>query len=318
MNEPCARGFAEWVHDAGSRRVKASGATNSFASGLHLDTTTSAGRILAPIELTTNEFEARRAVGRGVYPRARADTFTFGIGGTVTGGRRTTFRAARTPPAGTSARRRSVAACRRKFLAYFPGGFNDEVYLETERAYKWNAHLAWQSQLSKHLSGRDVASPQAVAMDAVRIESRTNLLFSFEKMAIRDATRDFSGARRFVLGLSTWLHGSGNESARFEDWCEELARLPRRQTRVLTWPVATVFGYIARPRTHIFLKPNVTRHAAQAYGFDLAYSSTPNWATYRSMLEFARQIRYDVRDLEPRDMIDIQSFIWVLGSDEYP
>jgi hypothetical protein len=26
----------------------------------------------------------------------------------------------------------------------------------------------------------------------------------------------------------------------------------------------------------------------------------------------------DLRDLQPRDMIDIQSFLWVQGSDEYP
>lgn len=157
-----------------------------------------------------------------------------------------------------------------------------------------------------------------MASQAVRLESKTNLLFSFEKMAIRDAVADGSGARQFVLGLSSWLYGAGSESTRFEDWCQQLSRLPRRQTRVRTWPIATVFGFIARPRTHIFLKPNVTRHAAQAYGFDLAYSSTPNWDTYRSMLEFAKQIRTDVLDLQPRDMIDIQSYIWVLGSDEYP
>ena len=28
-------------------------------------------------------------------------------------------------------------------------------------------------------------------------------------------------------------------------------------------------------------------------------------------------VRNEVADLRPRDMIDIQSFIWVLGSDEY-
>jgi hypothetical protein len=31
----------------------------------------------------------------------------------------------------------------------------------------------------------------------------------------------------------------------------------------------------------------------------------------------AETVRRDLRDLEPRDMIDIQSFIWVQGSDEY-
>jgi hypothetical protein len=33
--------------------------------------------------------------------------------------------------------------------------------------------------------------------------------------------------------------------------------LPRRQSRVLTWPLITVFGFIAEPGTHIFLKPTV-------------------------------------------------------------
>jgi len=28
-------------------------------------------------------------------------------------------------------------------------------------------------------------------------------------------------------------------------------------------------------------------------------------------------VRSEVADLRPRDMIDIQSFMWVLGSDEY-
>jgi len=81
--------------------------------------------------------------------------------------------------------------------------------------------------------------------------------------------------------------------------------------------LVTVFGFIAQPDTHIFLKPNVTRTAARAYGFDVRYSSRPNWETYASLLDFAATVRRDVRDLRPRDMIDLQSFIWVQGSDEY-
>jgi hypothetical protein len=61
----------------------------------------------------------------------------------------------------------------------------------------------------------------------------------------------------------------------------------------------------------------VTRRAAAAYGFPLAYRSKPGYATYESLLELARTVRRDLRDLRPRDMIDIQSFLWVQGSDEY-
>jgi hypothetical protein len=143
------------------------------------------------------------------------------------------------------------------------------------------------------------------------------MLFSFEKMALRDAVKSEEGARIFAAGLYDFLHGSAGIERRFEDWADAVAALPRRQTRVLTWPVVTVFGFIAQPSTHVFLKPKVTRAAAREYGFDFRYESRPRWGTYASLLEFAQVIRRDMRDLRPRDMIDVQSFIWVQGSDEY-
>ena len=163
-----------------------------------------------------------------------------------------------------------------------------------------------------------LAQPAEVAAHAVRIESRTNLLFSFEKMALRDALKSPAGAALFAHGLYEFLHGRGSDQDRFEAWCDAVAHLPRRQTRVLTWPLVTVWGFLAQPDRHIFLKPNVTKRAAAAYGYDFAYQSKPSWPVYRSMLDFAETIRRDQSDLRPRDLIDLQSFIWVQGSDEYP
>lgn len=209
--------------------------------------------------------------------------------------------------------------CRRKFLRFFPEGFQDETYFAWEREYKWDAHEQWIETLdrSDHRSLLRSGDSAEVAARAVRIESRTNLLFSFEKMALRDAVRSPAGARIFAEGLYEFLYGRGGVEHRFERWCEAVASLPRRQTRVLTWPLVTVFGFLAQPDTHIFLKPNVTRSAAREYGFDFRYRSAPSWETYASLLAFAELLRTDLRDLHPRDMIDIQSFIWVQGSDEY-
>jgi hypothetical protein len=67
----------------------------------------------------------------------------------------------------------------------------------------------------------------------------------------------------------------------------------------------------------MFLKPNVTRIAAARYGVDFFYYPRPNWQTYQSLLRFAGHIRRDLADLRPRDMIDLHSFLWVQGSDEY-
>ena len=209
---------------------------------------------------------------------------------------------------------------RKKFLHYFPGGFRDETYIDWERGYKWNAHEQWISALgpSEFKALLAKKSYDEIAAHAVRIESRTNLLFSFEKMALRDAVKSAAGARLLATGLYEFLHGRGSDERKFADWCDLVARLPRRQTRVLTWPLVTVWGFIAQPERHFFLKPNVTKIAARKYGFDFRYQSRPNWDTYANLLEFAEAVRHDVCDLRPRDMIDIQSFVWVQGSDEYP
>jgi hypothetical protein len=213
--------------------------------------------------------------------------------------------------------------CVRKFLRYFPGGFADETYVEWERGYKWKAHKAWNEVLASDslrtlLRGAEYAE---IARRAIRIESRTNLLFSFEKMALRDAVRTPIGARQFALGLDRFLHGPGNDEVRFERWCATVESLPRKQTRVLTWPIVTVFGFIARPDIHVFLKPMVTKAAATEYGFDFAYKSRPAWPTYASLLAFCDRVRRDLRTvprMRSRDRIDLQSFLWVLGSSEYP
>ncbi len=209
--------------------------------------------------------------------------------------------------------------CRRKFLKFFPDGFRDETYISWEREYKWTAHERWVQELDAPRMRALMKAGDYIelARKAVTIESRTNLLFSFEKMALRDAVRTPDGARAFSEGLYDFLHGRASDETRFDRWVEAAGGLPRRQTRVLTWPLLTVFGFLAQPDRHMFLKPNVTRRAADMYGFEFLYRSKPNWDTYACLLAFAEQVRKDQRALRPRDMIDLQSFIWVQGSDEY-
>lgn len=209
---------------------------------------------------------------------------------------------------------------RRKFLRIFPKGFRDPDYVELERAYKWSAHLAWRGALGREMFAAALAEKRfgEIAAMAVRIESRTNLLFSFEKMALRDAVRSHAGAKIFTRALFDLLYADRALEARFAAWIDAIDRLPRRQTRVLTWPLVTVFGFIARPDLFFFFKPTVTREAALRYGEPLPYASRPSWPVYRDLLAFVSKVRSDIRDLRPRDMIDMQSFLWVQGSEEYP
>ncbi len=90
--------------------------------------------------------------------------------------------------------------CRRKFLGYFPGGFRDQNYLARERDNKVEAHRSWTVHLNRDQFAALLRANEfeEIAMRAVKIESRTNLIFSFEKMALRDAVRSKSGARTFA------------------------------------------------------------------------------------------------------------------------
>ena len=133
----------------------------------------------------------------------------------------------------------------------------------------------------------------------VKIESRTNLLFSFEKMALRDAVK--SAARRASLrakGCTTSCMAAASSSDVSSAGCEAVAALPRKQTRVLTWPLVTVFGFIAQPEhAHVPEAQRDSRVAAREYGFDFRLRVAPVVADLREACSTSRaRVRRDLRD----------------------
>ena len=151
----------------------------------------------------------------------------------------------------------------------------------------------------------------------IRLSAAPRALIIFDDVWVPlRSVKSEEGARAFAEGLYQFLHVPGKLEGRFERWVKAVSELPRKQTRVLTWPIVTVLGLWRVLSLHMFLKPTVTRIAAREYGFDFRYHSRPTWETYASLLEFAAVVRRDQRDLRAREMIDVQSFLWVQGSDE--
>lgn len=65
----------------------------------------------------------------------------------------------------------------------------------------------------------------------------------------------------------------------------------------------------------MFLKPEVTKDYAARVGHPFAheYASSLHLDVYSSLLNLTDRTNREIADLAPRDWIDIQSFIWVVG-----
>lgn len=214
---------------------------------------------------------------------------------------------------------KAMAKHKKRWLKFFPKSFKDQQYIDWERTYKWEAHklfnqLLGKKQFSELMRAREYPE---IANRALQVESRCNFLFSFEKMALRDALRTTLGARLFAEGLYQLLYEDGPLKNRFVAWIVAVSELPRKKSRVLSWPIVTFFPFIAQPSKFIIMKPTAMKVAAFELGYDLEYTSTPTWSTYERLLKLADLVGEAISDLKPQDYHDLQSFLWVIGSAEY-
>jgi len=207
-----------------------------------------------------------------------------------------------------------------KFLRRYPTGFTTDsssAYWKDERGYKWDAHVAWNRLLDRATFKEllDAGKYGEIVNRAMRVISPVDLVSKFQKAALHDGLASPEAAKAFSVCEYEFLYGKGSDEARFTRLAEMLHRLPQPGTTPARWTVATIVPFLAMPERYIFLKPEVTKEAAERRGFALNYKPSPNWLTYSSLLELARILMTDLRDLKPRDMIDIQSFIWVTAED---
>jgi hypothetical protein len=195
---------------------------------------------------------------------------------------------------------------RKRFLGFFPEGFRSPAYAAMERDYKVRAKAKLDSgaPLEAALSGSGFGEAVLSAYQA------TNLLSRFEKTRLQDILRS-PGADCFIQAAATFAEG---EVRRGLLGMEQALR-PHDSAR---WTVVTYLPYLWRPDLHMFLKPRVTREFAERVGHAFAHRYEPRLTAnvYESLLDLVTVTEGRISDLEPRDRIDVQSFIWIVGGYE--
>jgi hypothetical protein len=86
------------------------------------------------------------------------------------------------------------------------------------------------------------------------------------------------------------------------------------------WTVVTYLPFLWRPEEHMFLKPEATKDFAARVGHRFASEYEPRleMSVYESLIDLASTTATELKELKPRDRIDVQSFIWVVGNYREP
>jgi hypothetical protein len=192
---------------------------------------------------------------------------------------------------------------RNRFLHFFPNGFQSIGYSGQERDYK----VAAKSKLDAAVSVEKAAAGSGFGEAILSVFRATNLLSPFEKTRLQDVLRG-PHADSFIGAAARFTLGEG-KSALLD---MERALKPHDNAK---WTVVTYLPFLWRPEQHMFLKPEVTKDFAARVGHRFASDYGPhlNIEVYESLLDLSSKTGYELADLQPRDRIDVQSFIWVVG-----
>lgn len=208
---------------------------------------------------------------------------------------------------GKAAKYRSLSQLVDHFLREFHGGFYGDKYFQKERNYKVDAHNLMLSLLNQQSFSSLLASHNhhEICKRALQVVNKTNLIFPNEKMSLRDGLNSDQNQQLFSEKLYSLLYGEDELDRRFNTFSDCLMDI-----NAAKWTIATYFLFMTFPRDHMFLKPTVTQKAAEVCAFELNYRPELNWLTYQKLLEFSKYLFDELSSLKPKDMIDIQSFIW--------
>lgn len=192
----------------------------------------------------------------------------------------------------------------RRYLHFFPSGLHGLASASSERTYKERA----ASRLREGLPLERAA--EAVREDAVRLAGagiQTNMLSPFEAARLRDTLLGETSAR-FLRGAAAFATGD------YRAGTAMMSAAVQPHGRI-SWPIVTYLPFLWDYERHMFLKPTVTVDFADRVGHDFAhrYAAEPNAETYLALLDLVEVTRNAIAALTPRDNLDLQSFIWVVG-----
>jgi hypothetical protein len=200
------------------------------------------------------------------------------------------------------------------FLENFPNGFNGKMLKMYERDDKWERHQYSVEHLTqekwKVLLDTENYQNLSTLVKNWYIKSEIKFLATFEIIKLSDALKLPEAQKLITTSLYNLLYGEAPISQRFNETAKLFSKY-----EISKWPILTFPLFIRYPEKFSFVKPTMIKSAAEVRGYDIQYSSDVNWTNYERILGFTSELftrlnAYENPDLHPKDMIDVQSFMW--------
>jgi 5-methylcytosine-specific restriction enzyme B len=201
-------------------------------------------------------------------------------------------------------------------LARYPNweGFSDPRFTADEVDYKHKSIEKARTRLSEGALSQLIA-----AGEYDRVVQRLEELGKDNNLLYRGVPRqgDLSilyqpmlDRQRFSQVVLDLLHGPGPSPERLERYATwvEAEGLPNK------WTFPTYFLFLVHPDTDLLIKPDATQRFLNLAGTGLKLGSRPTGEVYTQVLEVADRLKEALSPYGPRDVVDLQSFFWVVAS----
>ncbi len=202
-----------------------------------------------------------------------------------------------------------LALVRKKYPDW--AGFADPRFEKDEVAYKQATIAKAQTLLSQAELERLIAASQfdEFIKRLEQVGRDNNLLdqsvpFSGDLSVLYQPNLDKPAFCRAMLDL---LYGDGPAHVRLTRYADfvKANNLPNK------WTFPTYFLFICHPDTEMFVKPRTTKWFLEFVGVPPTFTSVPTPPAYVTIKQCAQLLKDGLQQYGPRDMVDIQSLIWV-------
>ena len=188
-------------------------------------------------------------------------------------------------------------------------GFDHAPFVKEEVAPKRKMRDRWLKQVGQAEFSELLAQDRSAELldRLIKIGRSSSLLFSSipKRGDLKLLFHPALNSAEYLAELFALLHDDAPLDGRLARYCMALAQadLPNQ------WAWVTFCLFMSQPDVAMFVKPRAAKWFLQFMG--AGYVNRPNPDTYAQINDLALQLKDDLAAYKPKDLIDVQSVIWI-------